>query len=159
VREADIVVTVTGGRGAVSAEHFEQLKDGAILANSGHFDVELDVAALREMAVERRPVREHVEEYVLPSGKRVYLLAEGRLVGQAAAEASPAALMDMSFANQALSTEYLVHNRHALAPKVYDVPANIDRQVAELKLAALGIDIDRLSEQQEQYLRSWRSGT
>jgi adenosylhomocysteinase len=159
VQEANVVVTVTGGCGIVSAGHFERIKDGAILANSGHFDVEVDVAALREMAVERRPVREHVEEYVLPSGKRVYLLAEGRLIGQSAAEASPAALMDMSFANQALSTEYLVQNRHALAPKVYDVPATIDRQVAELKLAALGIEIDRLSGQQEQYLRSWRSGT
>lgn len=159
VREADIVITVTGGWSVVSAEHFELIKDGAILANSGHFDVEVDVAALREMAVERRPVREHVDEYVLPSGKRVYLLAEGRLLGQSAAEASPAVLMDMSFANQALSTEYLVQNCHALAPKVYDVPFTIDRQVAELKLAALSIQVDRLSEQQEQYLRSWWSGT
>jgi adenosylhomocysteinase len=100
-----------------------------------------------------------VEEYLLPSEKRVYVLAEGRLVGQAVAEASPAALMDMSFADQALSTEYLVQNRHALVPKVHDVPTTIDRQVAELKLAALGIEIDRLSGQQEQYLKSWRSGT
>jgi adenosylhomocysteinase len=159
VREADILVTVTGGRDIVAAEHFEQMKDGAILANSGHFDVEVDVAGLREMAVERRPVREHVEEYVLATGKRVYLLAEGRLVGQAVAEASPAALMDMSFANQALSTEYLVLHRTALAPKVYNVPSQIDRQVAELKLAALGIRIDRLSRQQEHYLASWQHGT
>jgi adenosylhomocysteinase len=121
--------------------------------------VEVDVAGLREMAVERRPVREHVEEYVLATGKRVYLLAEGRLVGQAVAEASPAALMDMSFANQALSTEYLVLHRTALAPKVYNVPSQIDRQVAELKLAALGIRIDRLSRQQEHYLASWQHGT
>jgi adenosylhomocysteinase len=159
VREADILVTVTGGWGVVSAEHLEQLKDGAILANSGHFDVEVDVAALREIAIEHRPVREHVEEYVLPSGKRVYLLAEGRLLGQSVAEASPAALMDMSFANQALSTEYLVRNHDALEPEVQDVPSHIDRQVAEFKLAALGIEIDRLSGQQEHYLRSWRSGT
>lgn len=159
VREADIVVTVTGGWGVVAAKHLELMKDGAILANSGHFDVEVDVVGLREMAAERRPAREHVEEYILPSGKRIYLLAEGRLVGQVVAEASPAALMDMSFANQALSTEYLVQNRHALTPKVYDVPSDIDRQVAELKLAALGIQIDRLSDQQEHYLHSWRSGT
>jgi len=137
----------------------EQMKDGAILANSGHFDVELDVAALREMAAERRLAREHVEEYVLPSGKRIYLLAEGRLVGHAVGEASPEALMDMSFANQALSTEYLVYNGQALGPRVYDVPSDTDRQVAELKLDALGIQIDRLSEQQEHYLHSWRSGT
>jgi adenosylhomocysteinase len=159
VREADIIVTVTGGHGIVSTKHFEAIKDGAILANSGHFDVEVDVAALRELAVERRPVREHVEEYILPSGKRVYLLAEGRLVGQSAAEASPATLMDMSFANQALSTEYLVQRHGALAPAMYDVPMEIDRRVAELKLAALGIRIDRLSAEQERYNASWQSGT
>ncbi|HZU11330.1 MAG TPA: adenosylhomocysteinase [Chloroflexota bacterium] len=159
VREADIVVTVTGGHGVVSADHFESLKDGAILANSGHFDVEVDVAALRALAVTRRPVREHIEEYVLPSGKHVYLLAEGRLVGQAAAEASPAALMDMSFANQALCTEYLAREHPGLEPGVYDVPAAIDRQVAQLKLTALGIRIDQLSPDQEQYLASWQSGT
>jgi adenosylhomocysteinase len=159
VREADIIVTVTGGHGIVSREHFEEIKDGVILANSGHFDVEVDVAGLRELAIERRPVREHVEEYLLPSGKRVYLLAEGRLVGQSAAEASPAALMDMSFANQALCTEYLVKQQGALAAGVHDVPIEIDRRVAELKLAALGIRIDRLSAAQEQYLASWQSGT
>ncbi len=159
VREADIVVTVTGGRSIVSTEHFESLKDGAILANSGHFDVEVDVAALKELAVEHRSVREHVEEYVLPSGKRAYLLAEGRLVGQAVAEASPAALMDMSFANQALCTEYLVQHRDTLQPMVYDVPSEIDQQVASLKLAALDIQIDRLSPEQEHYLAAWESGT
>jgi adenosylhomocysteinase len=159
VQEADVLVTATGGRGIVSRQHFEQIKDGAILANSGHFDVEVDVATLREMAVERRPVREHVDEYVLPSGRRVYLLAEGRLVGQSVAEASPAALMDMSFADQALCTEYLVKHRGALAPTIHDVPLEIDRRVAELKLDALGIRIDRLSPEQEAYLASWESGT
>lgn len=159
VQEADVLVTATGGRGIVSRQHFEQIKDGAILANSGHFDVEVDVATLREMAVERRPVRAHVDEYVLPSGRRVYLLAEGRLVGQSVAEASPAALMDMSFADQALCTEYLVKHRGALAPTIHDVPLEIDRRVAELKLDALGIRIDRLSPEQEAYLASWESGT
>ena len=157
--EADLVVTVTGGRSVVGSRHFELLKDGAILANSGHFDVEVEVAALRETAVEHTAVREHVEEYLLPSGKRVYLLAEGRLVGQSAAEASPASIMDMSFADQALSTEYIVRHQGALEPAVYDVPGEIDRQIATLKLAALGIEIDRLSPEQEEYLASWESGT
>ena len=159
VTEADLIVTVTGGKAIVGSQHFESLKDGAILANSGHFDVEVDVAALQKLAVEHTRVREHVEEYVLPSGRRVYLLAEGRLVGQSAAEASPAAIMDMSFANQALCTEYLVKHRDSLRQKVYDVPEEIDRQIAALKLAALGIEIDQLSPEQEQYLASWDSGT
>jgi adenosylhomocysteinase len=158
-READIVVTATGGHGVVRAEHLANLKDGAILANSGHFDVEVDVAALRAMAVERRRVREHLEEYVLPSGKHVYLAAEGRLVGQAAAEASPAAIMDMSFANQALCTEYLVRRCDELDATVLDVPYQIDRWIAELKLDSLGIEIDRLSEEQLAYLASWDAGT
>jgi adenosylhomocysteinase len=157
--EADVIVTVTGGRGIVAAEHFELLKEGAILANSGHFDVEIDVAALREMAVERSAVREHVDEYVLPSGKCVYLLAEGRLIGQAAAEASPAAIMDMSFANQALCTEYLVKHAGSLVPAVHDVPREIDLEIARLKLAALGLEIDALSAEQRAYLTSWEAGT
>jgi adenosylhomocysteinase len=157
--EADIVVTVTGGRDVVDARHFELLKDGALLANSGHFDVEIDVKALRAMAVSSSWARDHVEEFVLPSGKRLYLLAEGRLVGQAVAEASPAALMDMSFANQALCTEYLVQHHADLPPVVLDVPTHIDQQVAELKLAALGIELDRLSPEQEKYLVSWEAGT
>jgi adenosylhomocysteinase len=157
--EADIVVTVTGGRDIVGPRHFELLKDGAILANSGHFDVEINVAVLRDIAVERTQVREHVEEYTLPSGRRVYLLAEGRLVGQSAAEASPASIMDMSFANQALATEYLVRRHGSLEPGVYDVPADIDLHIAHLKLAALGIEIDRLTPEQAEYFASWESGT
>lgn len=157
--EADVVVTATGDRSVVDAEHIELLKDGAILANSGHFDVEVDVAALRALAVERSQVRDHIEEYVLPSGKRVYLLAEGRLVGQAAAEASPAAIMDMSFANQALCTEHLVKHAGSLIPTVYDVPRDIDEQIAELKLAALGLRIDHLTRSQQEYLGSWQAGT
>lgn len=159
VEVADILVTATGGRGIVGPEHFERIKDGAILANSGHFDVEVDVAALRALAVERCRVREHVEEYMLPSGKRVYLLAEGRLIGQSAAEASPSAIMDMSFTNQALCTEYLVRHAGRLAPAVHDVPRDIDLEIARRKLAALKIELDRLSPEQEEYLRSWQSGT
>jgi adenosylhomocysteinase len=157
--EADIIVTVTSVREIVGAEHFELLKDGVLLANSGHFDVEVDVAALRRIAVASTRVREHVEEFVLPSGKRVYLLAEGRLVGQAAAEASPAAIMDMSFANQALCTEHLVKHQGELPPVVHDVPSAIDREIARLKLAALGLRIDYLTESQQTYLESWESGT
>jgi adenosylhomocysteinase len=157
--EADIVVTVTGGRDIVGPRHFKLLKDGAILANSGHFDVEINVAALRETATERARVREHVEEYTLPSGKRVYLLAEGRLVGQSTAEASPASIMDMSFADQALCTEFLVRQQGTLERRVYDVPVDIDLQIARLKLAALGLEIDSLTPDQADYLTSWQSGT
>jgi adenosylhomocysteinase len=134
------------------------MKDGAILANSGHFDLEIDVAALRELAVARRPAREHVEEYELPNGRRVYLLAEGRLVGQAAAEASPAAVMDMSFANQLLAVEYLAARARdeRLAPGIYPVPPELDEEIARRKLAAMGVGIDRLTDEQERYLASWR---
>jgi adenosylhomocysteinase len=135
------------------------MKDGAILANSGHFDVEIDVAGLRRLAVARRPARPHVEEYELPSGKRVYLLAEGRLIGQAAAEASPAAVMDMSFANQLLAAGYLAGRARGerLAPAIYPVPAAVDAEVARLKLAALGVRIDGLTPEQRAYLASWRA--
>src|SRR5205823_13099086 len=128
----DLFVTATGNWGVIRQEHFPLMKDGAILANSGHFDLEIDVAALRELAVARRPAREHVEEYELPNGRRVYLLAEGRLVGQAAAEASPAAVMDMSFANQLLSIEYLATRAASdpLAPGIYPVPAELDEEIA-----------------------------
>jgi adenosylhomocysteinase len=155
----DLFVTATGNRGVVRPEHVELMKDGALLANSGHFDVEIDVAGLRALAVARRPARDHVDEYELPSGRRVYLLAEGRLVGQAAAEASPAAVMDMSFANQLLSVEYLARRAGAepLAPGVYPVPSEIDAEIARLKLAALGVRIDGLSDEQRTYLASWRS--
>ena len=155
----DLFVTATGNRGVIRREHVELMKDGALLANSGHFDVEIDVAGLRALATARRPARAHVDEYELPSGRRVYLLAEGRLVGQAAAEASPAAVMDMSFSNQLLAVEYLA--RHAggerLAPAIYPVPAEIDAEIARLKLAALGVRIDGLTAEQRSYLASWRS--
>ena len=130
--QGDIFVTATGNRGVIRREHFPLMKEGAILANSGHFDLEIDVAALRGLAVARRPAREHVEEYELPNGRRVYLLAEGRLVGQAAAEASPAAVMDMSFANQLLAVDYLAARARGerLAPGIYPVPPELDEEIA-----------------------------
>src|SRR5947209_2539495 len=139
VKEADIIVSATGGTEIVSRAHFANLKDGVLLCNSGHFDVEIDVKGLKEIAVSHKMVRNNTEEYLLPSGQRVYLLAEGRLVGQAAAEASPASVMDMSFADQALATEWLIQNQASLEPKVYDIPSEIDLGVATLKLATLGV--------------------
>jgi adenosylhomocysteinase len=159
LEEADLVVTATGGAEIVGRAHWSRLKDGAILCNSGHFDVEIDVKALREDAVSHAPVRDNVDEYVLPTGRRVYLLAEGRLVGQAAAEASPASVMDMSFAAQALAAEWLALHRHQLDASVYDVPREIDEDIARLKLGALGVGIDALSSRQRAYTESWREGT
>ncbi|GHO48264.1 adenosylhomocysteinase [Ktedonospora formicarum] len=155
----DIFVTVTGIAGVIRGEHFQRMKDGAILANSGHFNVEIDIAALADSASERAQVREHLEEYRMPDGRKLYLLAQGRLVGQVAAEASPAAIMDLSFADQALCTRYLLQEYQHLTPDVHDVPAAIDERVAALKLRALGIELDSLNEQQEVYARSWQLGT
>jgi len=135
------------------------MKDGAILANSGHFNVEIDIPALEEMAVSSRTVREYVQEYRLSGGRRLYLLAEGRLLNLAAAEGHPAAVMDMSFANQALTVEYLVKNAASLQPQVYAVPVEIDQWVARLKLEAMGIRIDELTPEQRKYLSSWDEGT
>jgi len=157
--EGDVFVTVTGNRDVLRAEHFRAMKDGAILANSGHFDLEVDVKALESMAEgERREVRPLVEEYVV-SGKRIVLIAQGRLVNLASAEGHPAAVMDMSFANQALAAEWIVRHASELEPKVYDVPAEIDREIARLKLETMGVDIDRLTPAQEEYLASWTTGT
>ncbi len=156
---ADIIVSATGGTEIVSRTHFPNLKEGVLLCNSGHFDVEIDVKGLKEMAVSHKMVRNNTEEYVLPTGQRVYLLAEGRLVGQAAAEASPASVMDMSFADQALATEWLVQNQASLQSKVYDIPAELDLGVATLKLATLGIEIDTLSARQNEYNNAWQEGT
>jgi adenosylhomocysteinase len=135
------------------------MRDGAILANSGHFDVEIDVAALERLASERVSVREHLVEYRLPNNRSVLLLAQGRLVGQVAAEASPAAIMDLSFADQALSAQYLLTEGLALSPGVYDVPAHLDERVATLKLHALGLRLDTLSPAQLSYANSWQLGT
>ncbi|GAB3208783.1 adenosylhomocysteinase [Marinactinospora endophytica] len=156
-RAGDVLVTVTGNRDVIRAEHLAVLKDGAVLANAGHFDIEIDLVALEEMAVEvRRGVREHADEYVLPDGRRVVLLAEGRLVNLGAAEGHPAAVMDMSFAVQALSVAWIARNHAELAPGVLEVPAEIDAEVAALELAALGVRIDTMTPEQEEYLGSWR---
>jgi adenosylhomocysteinase len=158
-RVGDVFVTVTGDTKVIRREHLETMKDGAVLANSGHFDVEIDKAALDELAVEQRRIREFVDEYRLADGRRVSLLAEGRLVNLSAGEGHPAAVMDMSFANQALVAEWIVKQRETLVPDVYPVPEDIDAEVARLKLQAMGIEIDELTPEQEQYLRSWELGT
>ncbi|HAI20934.1 MAG TPA: adenosylhomocysteinase [Clostridiales bacterium UBA8153] len=155
----DIFITVTGNTGVIRREHFPAMKDSAILCNSGHFNVEIDLVELKELAVSVRPVREHVEEYRLPSGKSLFVLAQGRLVNLAAAEGHPAEVMDMSFANQALVVEWLARERPQLAPAVVRVPESIDRAVARLKLEAMGIPLEPLTEKQRAYMRSWQEGT
>ncbi|MFF4411280.1 adenosylhomocysteinase [Streptosporangium sp. NPDC001559] len=156
----DVFVTVTGNRDVIRGEHLAAMKDGAILANAGHFDVEIDVRALEELAREVRPgVRPNTDEYVLADGRRLLLLAEGRLVNLTAAEGHPAAVMDMSFSAQALAVAWLARERARLEPGVYDVPEEVDVEVARLKLAAAGIEVDHLTTQQEEYLRSWRLGS
>ena len=163
IREAarigDVFVTVTGDTGVLRLEHFELMKDGAVLANSGHFDVEIDKEALAEAATNVRRIREFVDQYHMPDGRRINLLAEGRLVNLAAAEGHPAAVMDMSFANQALSVEWIARSAATLQPRVYGVPREIDTDVARLKLAAMGVDIDQLTQEQASYLASWEQGT
>jgi len=155
----DIFVTATGDKGVIRGEHMERMKDGAILANTGHFNVEIDIPALRSLATETREVRTLVDEFVLEDGRRLYLLADGRLVNLAVAEGHPAQVMDMSFANQALSAEFIVENAPSLERKVYDVPEDIDKEIARLKLETMGVDIDELSEEQARYLASWDEGT
>ncbi len=158
-RVGDIFVTVTGDVNVLDRKHFEHMKDGAILANSGHFNSEINLKVLDEMATGVRQVRPSVQEYKLRDGRRLHLLGEGRLINLAAAEGHPAAVMDMSFANQALCAEYIVANAHQLERRVYDVPDDIDKEVARLKLEAMGIAIDTLSEEQKRYLSSWEEGT
>ncbi len=158
-RTGDVFITVSGNKSVISGEHFKVMKDGAVVANSGHFNVEIDIPALEKMAVSKRQTRDFVEEYTLSEGRKIYLLGEGRLINLAAAEGHPAAVMDMSFSNQALSVEYMVKNAKQLEPKVYPVPTEIDQTVARLKLEAMNITIDRLSSQQEEYLASWSEGT
>ena len=157
--DGDIFVTVTGDINVLDRKHFEAMKDGAILANSGHFNSEINLKALDEMATGVRQVRPSVQEYTLGDGRRLHVLAEGRLINLAAAEGHPAAVMDMSFANQALCAEYVVKHAKTLERKVYDVPADIDAEVARLKLRAMRIDIDTLTKEQEHYLTSWEEGT
>ncbi|HWC70122.1 MAG TPA: adenosylhomocysteinase [Actinomycetota bacterium] len=159
-RVGDVFITVTGDTTVIGRDHMELLKDGAMLANSGHFDVEIDKAALASLGTGGvRRIREFVDEYTFADGRRVYLLGEGRLVNLTAAEGHPAAVMDMSFANQALSAEWVVSHRGQLEPRVYPVPVEIDKDVARLKLRAMGVEIDELTTEQEHYLSSWEQGT
>jgi adenosylhomocysteinase len=158
-REGDIFITVTGDMHAIGGQHFGVMKSGAIVANSGHFNVEIDIPALLEMSVAHREARPFVEEYELNDGRRIFLLGEGRLINLAAAEGHPAAVMDMSFANQALSAEYIAGHASELERKVYVVPEEIDKEIARLKLETMGIAIDQLTAEQEKYLSSWDQGT
>jgi adenosylhomocysteinase len=157
--EGDVFLTATGGKHVLRSEHYELLKDGAILANTGHFNIEIDIPALEELATSVSDARPFVQAFALRDGRTVYLLAEGRLLNLSAAEGHPAAVMDMSFANQALSAEYAVKNAGSLEPKVYVVPEDIDREIARLKLETMGVAIDRLTEEQARYLASWDEGT
>ena len=157
--EGDVFVTVTGNTSVIRTDHFVKMKDGAILANSGHFNVEIDLEGLARLAQTRRAVRPFVEEFALRGGKRLYVLGEGRLINLAAAEGHPAIVMDMSFANQALSAEYLVKQGRSLAAKVHGVPRDIDLEIARLKLRAMDVQIDDLTPEQETYLSSWSHGT
>jgi adenosylhomocysteinase len=155
----DIFCTATGDKGVITKGHMEQMKDGAILANTGHFNVEIEIPALRELAVETREARALVDEFTLADGRHLYLIGDGRLVNLAAAEGHPALVMDMSFANQALSAEWIVANGAALEHRVYDVPKEIDDEIARLKLATMDIEVDTLTEEQARYLASWDEGT
>jgi len=155
----DFFCTLTGDVNVIRTEHFQKMKDGAIVCNSGHFNVELDIPGLRKIAVAERRLRTHIDEYTLADGRKIYVLAEGRLVNLAAAEGHPSSVMDMSFANQALAAEYLVKNGKSLQNLVYSVPVEIDREIARLKLASMGIRIDTLTEEQKNYLASWEMGT
>ncbi len=157
--KGDVFISVTGGRDALAREHFEVMKDGAIIANSGHFDVEINIGDLREQATGSRPARPHVEQFEMADGRKINLLAEGRLVNLAAAEGHPAAVMDMSFANQALSAEYMVRHGAELEKRVHVVPPEIDREIARLKLESMGVRIDTLTDRQTRYLNSWDQGT
>ncbi len=155
----DIFITATGDKGVIRREHMERMKDGAILANTGHFNVEIEIPALRQLAVESRTARPFVEEFRLEDGRRLFLLADGRLINLSAAEGHPAQVMDMSFANQALSAEFVIGNAGTLERKVYPVPEEIDKEIARLKLETMGIAIDQLTEEQAKYLASWDEGT
>jgi len=155
----DIFCTATGDKHVLARRHFERMKDGAILANTGHFNVEIEIPALKDLATATRVARPFVEEFMLGDGRRIYLVADGRLVNLGAAEGHPASVMDMSFANQALSAEYVVEHADELEPKVYVVPEDIDREIARLKLEAEGVEIDKLTEEQAKYLASWDEGT
>jgi len=158
-RIGNIFVTTTGDTHVIRREHFLLMKDGAIVANAGHFNVEIDIPALAKLSKRKRRIRDFVDEYILRGGRKIYLLGEGRLINLAAAEGHPAQVMDMSFANQALSVEYIRKNYKKLGKEVYKVPEDIDRNIAHLKLKSMGIRIDNLTEEQKRYLSSWELGT
>jgi len=155
----DIFVTVTGNKGVLRDEHFRAMKNGAVVCNSGHFNVEIDIPALEKLSRERRPIRDSVEEFHLHDGRKIHLLADGRLINLAAAEGHPASVMDMSFANQALAAEFMVKNHASLEKRVYAVPEDIDREIARLKLASMGVTIDTATPEQVKYMGSWEEGT
>jgi len=157
--EGDVFITVTGNKHVLRMEHFDRMKDGAILANSGHFDIEIDLDSLHRESVARRPVRDNLEEFDMPDGRRLLVAAEGRLVNLGAAEGHPADVMDMSFSNQALAAEYLITNRDALEPRIYTLPPEIDEEVASIKLAHLGGGLEKLTDDQIAYLSGWQEGT
>jgi adenosylhomocysteinase len=156
---SDIFVTVTGDVSVINKAHFRLMKDGAIICNSGHFNVEIALNELKKIASKKRVIRDYVEEFTLKNRKRIYVLGEGRLINLAAAEGHPSAVMDMSFANQALSAEYLSRKGKSLKKAVYGVPSKIDKEIAALKLSSMGIKIDKLTAEQKKYLRSWEIGT
>ncbi|MCH2316647.1 MAG: adenosylhomocysteinase [SAR202 cluster bacterium] len=155
----DIFITVTGGKNAIGKSHLEVMKSGALVANSGHFNVEIDIEAMEELADSKSSVRPFVDQYLMGDGRKINLLAEGRLINLAAAEGHPSAVMDMSFANQALTAEYMAQTAHTLTPEVYTVPRDIDEEVGKLKLASMGVNIDTLTAEQAKYLSSWDMGT
>jgi adenosylhomocysteinase len=155
----DVFITVTGNKNVIAGPHFARMKDGAVVCNSGHFNVELDIPALEKLARSRRPIRDFVEEFALDGGRKIYLLADGRLINLSAAEGHPASVMDMSFANQALAAEYMVKNHETLENRVHVVPDEIDREIARLKLAAMGMSIDTPTDEQVKYMNSWEEGT
>jgi adenosylhomocysteinase len=158
-KEGDVFVTSTGNKSVIDGHHIEVMKDGAMVANSGHFNVEINIPTLREMAVSVHKPRPFVEQFTLADGRRIALLGEGRLINLAAAEGHPSAVMDMSFANQALAAEYLVEHYGQLKHKVYSLPEEVDQEISRLKLQAMGVDIDVLTPEQERYLASWKEGT
>jgi len=158
-RVGEVFITITGGKNVIDMKHLEVMKDGAILANSGHFNVEINIPALESLAKSKRRIRSFIDDYTLKDGRHIYLLGEGRLINLAAAEGHPASVMDMSFANQALSLEYLLKNKGKLEREVYAVPREIDKDIARLKLKSMGIGVDSLSTEQEKYLTSWEEGT
>ncbi len=158
-KAGDIFLTVTGGIKAIDKHHFESMKDGAVVANSGHFNVEINIEALEEMSETKRSLREFVEEYALEDGRKIFLLAQGRLINLGAAEGHPPSVMDMSFANQALAGEYIVENHAKLEPGVYTLPTEVDTDIASIKLGAMGMSFDTLTEEQDKYLNSWEMGT